>query len=530
MLAERAMFTPAPALCALLVAGSWAGRAAAAAVASAWNSEISGGDDQSTSYNFLAIGDWGNDDAAQHEAAAGMGAVAAEIGATQVISLGDNFYHDDDSHCSTAGGHYGGICLNNTDGVDGVLRFNSTFESVYTAQSLRTIPWWAIAGNHDHAGNVTAQISYTTNAQNRRLPTGTGRPGLPAKRWNFPDYFFNVTQRVVIPGSGGKTVELEILLIDTCIMAGAPSDPATAAAQLEWLERRLASSTADYLWVGGHYPVWAIGQDPPTGVNPTLRPLLHRWEAHYFNGHEHDLEHIVEPGSKVNYVTTGAGHFCCYADKNLGTVPRGSIKFAMSGLGGSEFWGQRPPNFELFSGFTSYRISPASMRVYYHAHNGTLLYVTQPILPRTKRAQPPVPLCSNVTCAANWTRPPPVHPPGPPTPAGFPPSPPVPPAPTPAGMGWVCHPGMEAAGPAVAKLHDADHSSVPFGLESATVATCESACGKTAGCAVINWHDADRHCHTLTGPITPTAFEASLQRTSATGSFQACILVKQRPE
>ena len=110
MLAERAMFTPAPALCALLVAGSWAGRAAAAAVASAWNSEISGGDDQSTSYNFLAIGDWGNDDAAQHEAAAGMGAVAAEIGATQVISLGDNFYHDDDSHCSTAGGHYGGIC------------------------------------------------------------------------------------------------------------------------------------------------------------------------------------------------------------------------------------------------------------------------------------------------------------------------------------------------------------------------------------------------------------------------------------
>ena len=316
-----------------------------------------------------------------------------------------------------------------------MLRFNSTFESVYTAQSLRTIPWWAIAGNvrppmwlwlflflharvlhgdisgggggaccvppsppssssststshpcprlyrprtgttpcwprglvytvggfallctssqHDHAGNVTAQISYTTNAQNRRLPTGTGRPGLPAKRWNFPDYFFNVTQRVVIPGSGGKTVELEILLIDTCIMAGAPSDPATAAAQLEWLERRLASSTADYLWVGGHYPVWAIGQDPPTGVNPTLRPLLHRWEAHYFNGHEHDLEHIVEPGSKVNYVTTGAGHFCCYADKNLGTVPRGSIKFAMSGLGGSEFWGQRPPNFELFSGFVS---------------------------------------------------------------------------------------------------------------------------------------------------------------------------------
>ena len=71
-------------------------------------------------------------------------------------------------------------------------------------------------------------------------------------------------------------MELEILLIDTCIMAGGPADPPIASAQLAWLEQRMASSTADYLWVGGHYPVWAIGQDPPTGINPTLRPLLHR--------------------------------------------------------------------------------------------------------------------------------------------------------------------------------------------------------------------------------------------------------------
>ena len=31
--------------------------------------------------------------------------------------------------------------------------------------------------------------------------------------------------------------------------------------------------------VGGHYPIWAVGNDPPTGVNPALRPLLHNWEA-----------------------------------------------------------------------------------------------------------------------------------------------------------------------------------------------------------------------------------------------------------
>ena len=34
--------------------------------------------------------------------------------------------------------------------------------------------------------------------------------------------------------------------------------------------------------------------------------MLHKWEAHYFNGHEHDLEYIVENISKVNYISTGA--------------------------------------------------------------------------------------------------------------------------------------------------------------------------------------------------------------------------------
>jgi acid phosphatase/tartrate-resistant acid phosphatase type 5 len=73
---------------------------------------------------------------------------------------------------------------------------------------------------------------------------------------------------------------------------------------LSGLEERMETSTADYLWVGGHYPVWAIGQDPPTGVRQILRDLLNKWEANYFNGHEHDFEHIVEDGSKVNYVST----------------------------------------------------------------------------------------------------------------------------------------------------------------------------------------------------------------------------------
>ena len=107
----------------------------------------------------------------------------------------------------------------------------------------------------------------------------------------------------------------KVLLFDSVVMTGntgtlhangtiteLPLDQLTPAnetlkqEQMDWLEHRMSTSTADYLWLGGHFPVWAIGQDPPTGIRQILRDLLNKWEAQYFNGHEHDFEHIVEEG------------------------------------------------------------------------------------------------------------------------------------------------------------------------------------------------------------------------------------------
>jgi len=115
-----------------------------------------------------------------------------------------------------------------------------------------------------------------------------------------------------------------------------------------------------------------------------LKPLLEKYGANYFNGHDHNLQHIRENGSAVNYITTGAGMQCCYPDDALYQVPPGSVRFAM--VAGPEYGptgsGYQPMPFGMIGGFTSYRIGAESMEVVFHAHNGTALYTTPKIMPR----------------------------------------------------------------------------------------------------------------------------------------------------
>merc|ERR1719491_1360621 len=107
-----------------------------------------------------------------------------------VLALGDNFYDF-------------GLSL---DGADRETRFKATYEDVYKHPSLQ-VPWYAIAGNHDHCGSVAQQLELSVGHS----------------RWTYPDLNHIVTRQITT--SKGDVKKLEIIMIDTQELAGQMCDP-----------------------------------------------------------------------------------------------------------------------------------------------------------------------------------------------------------------------------------------------------------------------------------------------------------------
>ncbi|MFN4985959.1 MAG: metallophosphoesterase, partial [Ignavibacteria bacterium] len=99
-------------------------------------------------FSFLIVGDWGTGGALQKRVAKGMMSVSKASGARFVLSTGDNIYPSGVSSASDP-------------------QWKTKYESIYQGLNL---PWWSVLGNHDHRGNVDAQIAYA----------GTN------KLWNMP--------------------------------------------------------------------------------------------------------------------------------------------------------------------------------------------------------------------------------------------------------------------------------------------------------------------------------------------------------
>jgi tartrate-resistant acid phosphatase type 5 len=245
-----------------------------------------------------------------------------------------------------------------------------------------------LAGNHDHYGDVGAQIAYSRASQ----------------RWNYPALFYDFLEQ-----ANGTSVH--VLMLDTVVLAGHSGHDASATGktfnkhqaghtldgselkgpstvehqdlakqQWQWIESTLAASTADYIIVAGHYPVWSVCEHGPSApLVERLKPLL---DAHgvdaYLYGYDHCAQHIADP-SGVEHHGVGAFHGCDDSTRHAGAVPPGSRRF---------HYGGRESGVEVvdFSrgAFARVTANASVLEVSHYNSDGALLYVAAPHPPRAK--------------------------------------------------------------------------------------------------------------------------------------------------
>lgn len=273
--------------------------------------------------NFLVFGDWGRQgEQDQVEVATQMAKAAQATGAKFVISVGDNFYK------------------NGVKSVDDP-HWQKSFEEVYHAAALQ-VPWQVILGNHDYHGDCDAQLAY----------------GKISSRWKMPARYYVQSQRI------DADTTADFFYLDTTPMIKAyykdGSEKTHAHVitqdvpkQLAWFKNALAASKAQWKIVLGHHPIYSGGEhgDTPELIESIL-PLLQEYKVHaYFNGHDHDLQHLQ--AGTVNLFCSGAG------SQFRPTKKIGNTKFA-----------------EACSGFTTVSLQPGKMDVRMIDNHGTLVYAT----------------------------------------------------------------------------------------------------------------------------------------------------------
>lgn len=282
----------------------------------------------SPSLSFLVLGDWGEHSSGQTQVASAMARVADEVDSAFVISTGDNFY---------------------SSGVASIHdpQWTTTFEQAFSASSLQT-PWYAVLGNHDYRGSVSAELDYTIQSARWRMPARYWQQDIAAVDVHTAFFFLDT-----FPLTQMSTARARVPII------GASEE---AHEQLAWLERALASSAAPWKFVVGHHPIVSSGvHGGSRALYEHLRPLLHRYGvAVYFNGHDHDLEYLRD--GPLSYVCSGAGseHRALRARQHPQSVF----------------------GYDQGVGFASCSVEAERMRLRFHDGSGAPIYASTLALPR----------------------------------------------------------------------------------------------------------------------------------------------------
>jgi len=278
------------------------------------------------SLNFLVFGDWGRlGEQDQVEVAEQMARTAGNLNPRFIISVGDNFYE------------------NGVKSVDDP-QWQKSFEEVYRDPALQ-VPWYCILGNHDYhaGGDCDAQIAYHQ----------------VSPRWNMPARYYQQTHQV------DERTTADFFYLDTTPMiksyyslirgfiTRANVMTQDVPKQLAWFKTALAASTAQWKIVIAHHPIYSGGgHGNSEELIENILPLLHEHKVQaYFNGHDHDLQHLV--AGEVNLFDSGAG------SQHTPTRYTFHSKFAKS-----------------CSGFTSVSLQPDKMDVRMIDNHGRQVYAT----------------------------------------------------------------------------------------------------------------------------------------------------------
>jgi len=212
---------------------------------------------------FIVLGDWGRrGSAGQIEVANAMAHIAQTFDVEFIISTGDNFYNRGVKSLEDA-------------------HWKESFESVYSHTAL-TVPWYISLGNHDHFGNVHAQIEYSKISD----------------RWILPAPYYS---KIIDTQDNGT---LHFLAVDTNPMK---KNNKSVFEQYEWLDEALDASDNDWTFIVGHHPIRTGGKHgETTNIIKNLKPMIDEHDVDvYFAGHDHDLQLLKD--LNTHYVISGAG-------------------------------------------------------------------------------------------------------------------------------------------------------------------------------------------------------------------------------
>jgi len=217
---------------------------------------------QQDGFHFFVIGDTGTGDSQQQTAAAILESYHLSYPLDGIIHTGDIFYPRG---------------LDSADDDDAYSKFTSVY------QGLSPLPWYFVAGNHDHDGSIQALLAFAAGDESLHYPA--------------PYYLKTLSKQ-------GLNWQINLLATDTTPFTFG----LVQAEQLAWLQNQLSALENQLNLVIGHHPVFSNGSHGGAKeLQSSLYPLLKEYRVPlYLSGHEHSLQLL--PGREaVSFLISGAG-------------------------------------------------------------------------------------------------------------------------------------------------------------------------------------------------------------------------------